>query len=119
MPRDRFGDNHVTAMAFRVQFSRVLRLSFRARPALLRPQVVVPAARWSCIASSSSPAWNSGSFAKRTAHPSASKSLVSVGATRRGFASAGITLQELEDRALNVLKLFDKVQPDKVCGGTQ
>lgn len=32
----------------------------------------------------------------------------------RWFASGGITLQELETRVIDVLKAFDKIDPDKV-----
>ena len=108
-------------MAFlpRAQSFRILGLALRSRAAGIRPAAIVWAPRWRNLATASFPAWNNDHRVHNYRPPS-----LSLGSGRsvlpiRGSASVGgLSAQELEDRVLNVLKLFDKVNPEKASRQT-
>ena len=86
-------------------------LALRSRAAAIRPPSLACASRWRHLSAAPSLAWSSQ-------HRVGTRGPNLTGSTRlvlpvRGFASEGITVQELEERVINVLKLFDKVNPDK------
>ncbi len=101
-------------MAFvpRLQLSRVLGLALRSRGAVVRPTTPSLATRLRCLSVASYPTWNAScrvenkSVSKWTVRPL--PLLLS-----RGFAAEGLTVEELKERTVNVLKLFDKVNPEK------
>ena len=72
----------------------------------MRPAAV--SYRWRCLATASHPAWS-----RNQRSESRVASLEQPLVIRRGMASESISAQELEESVLNVLKLFDKVDPTK------
>lgn len=92
-----------------IMASRVLiRVAANVRTLALKPR---PSYQWRCLASIS--AWRSNlphtvNFASQN-----NLSVVSLLPVRR-FASGTMTVQELEDKVQEVLRLFDKVDPEKV-----
>ena len=83
------------------QAARVSAISLRVRRAAIPSQ-------WRYLTAASCPAWkiNTLSFQQSKLHPLAV-------VPRRGYAEE-LTSQELTERVLNVLKLFDKIDPSKV-----
>ena len=102
------------ASAPRAHFSRILGLALRSRAAAIRPPTLACASRWRHLSAAPYLAWSGQ-------HRAGKRGLNLAGSTRlvlpaRGLASGGITVPELEERVVNVLKLFDKVDPDKASG---
>lgn len=74
--------------------------------ALRRRGVAALPARWRYFTAASFPAWKVSAVHQAKLH------LLAV-VPRRSYAE-GITSQELTDRVVQVLKLFDKIDPSKV-----
>ena len=97
----------------RAQLSRILGLALRSRATGIRPATFACVSSWRCLATASYPAWSTGHRVQDGRLHSLSLTTSRLVVPTRGVASEGLTAQELEDRVLNVLKLFDKVNPEK------
>ena len=97
----------------RAQLSRILGLALRSRATGIRPATFAWASRWRYLAIAAYPACNNGHRVHDSRLHSLSLTTSGLVIPTRGVASGGLTAQELEDRVLNVLKLFDKVNPEK------
>ena len=97
----------------RAQLSRILGLALRSRATGIRPATFAWVSSWRYLATTSYPAWSTGHRVHDSRLHSLSLTTSRLVVPTRGVASEGLTAQELEDRVLNVLKLFDKVNPEK------
>ena len=75
--------------------------------AALRPRTSVLLPRWRCFTTATYPAWRVNNVHQSKLHPP------TVILPTRGYAEE-LTSQELSDRVIQVLKLFDKIDPTKV-----
>ena len=96
----------------RVLAARVLCLAVRSRVAAVRPSGAATLSSWRSLSAASYPAWKRQEWACES-RPS---SLTSRRwpAVSRWSSTAAMTVAELEEKTVAVLKMFDKVKPEKV-----
>ena len=98
--------------------ARVVGLAARSRTATLRPIRIPPPPTCRALSSVSFPAWKQAEI-PCTSRPSF-PTLRAINCSKLGrcSSSTSISPQQLEEQVLSVLRMFDKVKPDKVGGGT-
>ena len=94
---------------------RVVSLAVRSRTAALLPTRMAPLSTWRALSSVSYPAWKQQDRAC-TSRPSIP--VLYAGRvpqiSSRWSSTTTLTVRELEEQVVAVLKMFDKVKPEKV-----